>query len=104
MNTVLRKRRKTKMAHASNPNEEKELEQLLTEQYNYLVRHISTREFIPHLISKEVLTTEDKEEIESKVTSVDRAGRPSDIYFFGLILFYSSFINSEYLFFFKVCA
>ena len=62
------------MASVRGEKDEQELDRLLTEHYNYLVRHISPREFIPHLISKNVLTQEDKEEIESKVTSVDRAG------------------------------
>ena len=53
---------------------EQELEDLLTEKYNYLVRHICPREFIPPLISKHVLTTADKEEIQKQITYIDRAG------------------------------
>ena len=53
---------------------EQELEELLTEKYNYLVRHICPREFIPPLISKHVLTTADKEEIQKQITYIDRAG------------------------------
>ena len=53
---------------------EADLEDMLTRKYNYLVRHISPREFIPPLISKHVINQSDKEEIQGQITSIDRAG------------------------------
>ena len=54
---------------------EQELSDLLTRNYAYLVNHISVTELMPYLISQEVLTSTDREYIDSKSTSIEKRGR-----------------------------
>ena len=65
------------MASLSDEEQERHLQDLIQENYSYLVRRIVVRDFLPHLISSSSLTIDDKEVIESRITQVDRAGTSS---------------------------
>ena len=56
--------------------EERELSDLLNKNYAFLVNHIRVTDLLPFLIAREAITETDKEEINSKPTSVDRRGKP----------------------------
>ena len=56
-------------------DEERDLTELLNANYAYLVNHIRVTDILPYLLSRNVITETDKEEVSAKTLSVERRGK-----------------------------